>query len=648
MTGARRLVMSAQGQRLAWAVLLIVVVLGLYSSALGYGVIWDDPRYYAGLQTQQSLAEIFTSPQPPTYQFYRPLAVVYGRLFLDANGVVDAPLAHLFQILAHLVGSLCLAPVLGAFGLRPAHARLAALGFAALPLAYFGVAWQQNQQPHMLMWLLLALLAAARYARRRRKWLLIASLGSYAAALLFQEGAAPFAVFFLWLAWGGAPLRLDRRLLAGRWWPLLHLGLVAVYAVFWLSLPLQRGVTGQGFQPAVLVYFLQGMVYPVAAGLTSWLTDWSVPALGVLFASVWLLLSGLVWRLTSGRVVLLLWAWTAVGVGPLWAGLSWSYAELGPRLIYPAALGVAGMWGGVMAASLTGRPPQRLLGALAVGLVAWASVTHWQAAHRVFTVGTRHLAQAVEALSADPEQRLLFINFPDRIEVRPRMYPLGFYGVILAPPVQTLADFARALRGPSGADESLAAFLTGAADREAWPHRVDMRGVNTSPEALWERAPEFDQIYLSAYLRDGVVELQEAGAVRRGLSSATAEVRWDETVELLGAAAEVNGGWLRLQLRWRCRASLQFDDTVFVHLWQGETLVAAADGDSVGQLLPLRVWQAGYEIDDTRWVDLRPLDSGPYEIRIGLYNRTSGARYLAQPATGPATEVVVVGAFTKP
>jgi hypothetical protein len=623
--------------------LLTLLVILLYAPALNYGLIWDDPRYYSELRTRHSLFEIFTTPQPPTNQFYRPLAVLYGQAIIRPDGVVNAPLAHVLQIAAHLIGSLALAPVLQALRFRSTQARLAAVCFAMLPLAYFGVAWQQNQQPLIFMWLMLSVLTAHLYQSRGGRWWLGLSLLCWATALLFQEGAAPFVFVFFWLHWTHTPRKWSA-------WPLLHIGVVMVYALVWLSMPLQRGVTGQGFQFVVLTYFLQGVVYPVSALLTPWIKEWPVPGLFTLYAAAWLAFSAWMWRTTSLRLVALCWVWTAVGVGPLWAGLSWDYAQLGPRLIYPAALGVTGLWGSLMAQTFDGKGWGRAIGAAACVAVAWVSVSQWQAAQRVFTAGTQHLARTVEVLTADPSRRLLFVNYPDRLEIRPPLYPLGFYGLILAPPVQSLSDYARALRGPSASDESLAAFLTGAAERDAWPHRVDMRGVNSAPEVLWEAVQTVDAVYLSDYLPDGTLRLREAGGVRNHFSDVEPLARVGAA--LLSGELQREGDRVRVQLRWQCTEPLQFDDTVFVHLWRGEEFILSADGDSVGELIPLRVWQPGAEIEDVRWIEASVLPSGEYTVRVGLYNRGSGARspvtVLSGAQAGSTTDTLILGTFSVP
>ena len=88
-----KLVRSKLEKRNLYALFLAAVVLSLYLPAVRFGLIWDDPNYYQKVSLQSSLRQIFTSPQPPTYQFYRPFAAFYGHLFLSPTGVVNAPLS---------------------------------------------------------------------------------------------------------------------------------------------------------------------------------------------------------------------------------------------------------------------------------------------------------------------------------------------------------------------------------------------------------------------------------------------------------------------------------------------------------------------------------------------------------------------------
>ncbi len=486
----KRVASLARSPDVWFSVLLVAIVLILYAPSLRFGLIWDDPTYYQRGFAQTSLWQILTSLMPPT-EFYRPVAVLYNRFFISWTGVVNVQAAHAMQIMLHIVITLAVAPVMQAVGLRKGHARLTALGLAICPLSYQAVAWQQSQQPLMLTWVMLAILAAWQFERHRSSVFLGLSLAACGLALLSQEGAVPFVFVFFCLA-----LR-ETRVTGKRfeWWPLLHLGLALLYLSVWLAMPRQGSVTGRGFQSTVLGYLLQGLVFPVSSLSTSAVMDWPQVRLIVLFAAIAILVTVGVWKWESFHAIALIWAWIAVGLAPIWAGLSWAYVELGPRLLYPASVGIAALWAAWGAWAFSSEQPKwrRGLGGLVCTVVLTVSLQQWWQFQRLYEVGTQHLARAISVLSATPHARMLFVNFPDRIELRPRPYPLGFWGLTLAPVAQNLADYALATVGRSGKDRTLSAFLIGADERQDWPYRVDMRGQDTSPEGLYQAALESDQ-----------------------------------------------------------------------------------------------------------------------------------------------------------
>ena len=80
---------------------LILITAWLYAPALGFGFIWDDPLWY-GRVIDRSLAEL-VRPMPD-YHFYRPVLVLYNRLFLRPDGAtLVAPLLHAGQMWWHLL-----------------------------------------------------------------------------------------------------------------------------------------------------------------------------------------------------------------------------------------------------------------------------------------------------------------------------------------------------------------------------------------------------------------------------------------------------------------------------------------------------------------------------------------------------------------
>jgi len=624
---------------LGWAVLLSACVLVIYWPALQYGLIWDDPLWYQQGQGR-SVIELFVSL--PTYQFYRPLSLLYNRQFVSAEGVVNAPLLHALQIAAHCAATLLLAPALAALGMERWTARCSALFFAIFPFSFQAVAWQAPQGPHVVLWLLLAVLAAHHYQRRRRNRFLLFSLLAYIVALLFQESALPLVFLFFWLA-AGEGRRADRRR-----WPLLYLALAGLYLLIWLNVPRRSDVTGTGFQIKVLAYLLQGIVFPLARPAANALHEWTPAALAAVFAVAVAALALGAWRAQGWRAPLLAVLWIGAGLGPAWVGLSWDYVSVGERLFYVAAPGIALLWASWAAWTFTAaRPVQRVLGGVVLLGVVWFSLQHLRDLRQLYTAGAHHLQRAVAVLAERPGQRLLFVNFPDRFELRPPYYPLGFWGLTLAPPVVTLSDFTRALIGPvSAEDESLAAFLTGADARAAWPYRVDLRGVNSAPEVLVETAYRVDRIFISEYQADGTLRLREAGAVRAAVSDSAARAAFGEQAQLVSASVR-EGDRITLRLVWRALKAFGYDETIFVHVWRGDEFVRSADGDSLAELVPLYAWPPGSEIEDVRELDPHGLPPGTYTVRVGLYRRSDGGRLPASAADGSRfpDDAVTVGAF---
>ena len=641
--------MSTGLRRFGFYFFLAALTLTLYGPSLNFGLMWDDPRWYqqgAG----QSLGQLFTSL--PSYQFYRPLAIGLNRQMVSATGVVNAPLAHAIQIAGHLIAVLACAPAWRALGIKTNHARLAALLFALSPFAYQAVAWQAPQQPLAVMWGLLSIVAAHQFLERRQARWLALSLLTYSAALLFQESAAPLVFVFFWLAWIRNPVSLRNRVSMWVSWPLLHLALAVIYLLIWLNVPRTGNVTGAGFQPNVLGYLLQGVVFPFAALTAPLLRETPILHLIWIYAGATLFLALGLWKQTTRRVTLFTLLWIGAGLVPIYAGLAWAYVEVGSRLLYPASLGIALLWAGWMTPLFDSQPGWARLtsGALLVSVLG-LGLFQWSQFQQLYQRGTQHLARTLDALRASPDQRLLFVNYPDRIELYPPPYPLGVWGLTLAPVVQNLADYARARDGQSARDESLSMFLVGAAEREAWPYRVFMRGSDTAPTQVFDAALDSDGVYLTDYRRGGDLRLRAVGAV--GVADSVgppALASFGAAAELVEANIQFDELGSILQLTWRCHAPLREGDTIFVHLWQNGIFVSAADGDSLGGVLPVSAWQPGTHIVDIRPLHFPAVPPGRYEIRVGLYSQWENVRYPAMSPTGARfpDDEVPVGNVTLP
>lgn len=117
-----------------------------------------------------------------------------------------------------------------------------------------------------------------------------------------------------------------------------------------------------------------------------------------------------------------------------------------------------------------------------------------------------------------------------------------------------------------------------------------------------------------------------------------------DTLEILDESAQPNSP-VRVRLTWRAEAPVDETLKVFVHLFAGENIVAQHDGQPVGELRPTRTWAVGESIVDQFAIRL-PTEAAPgtYQLRIGLYNADTQARWPAQLADGAVAEFFVGGA----
>jgi hypothetical protein len=95
-------------------------------------------------------------------------------------------------------------------------------------------------------------------------------------------------------------------------------------------------------------------------------------------------------------------------------------------------------------------------------------------------------------------------------------------------------------------------------------------------------------------------------------------------VDLLKSQAVVTQDGIRIDLTWQARQSLE-NTTIFVHLVdQQGSLVGQSDGEALGGSYPFELWAAGDQVMDTRWI--KTDSTGPFGIRVGLYNRQTSER----------------------
>lgn len=625
-----------------WAVSAGLLAMILYLPALQYGLIWDDPSYYHFI-AQAPLREILLGS--PSFQYYRPLTLLLFRALLTPTGSVRIVPAHLLQLLWHGLNTTLALPALVAVGADRHSARWAAVLFALYPFSFQAVAWQATSHPWGMLWILLSLALAGQYARRNRPKALILSAASYGIALLCNEMAVPFLALFLWIALR-RPATFPRRYVL---WPWLHTCLAVAYTASWVVLPRKQGLAGIVLDTRVLAYLLQGAVHPLARilGWAHWRPS-GLATMAVFGAAIIVLLTILLLlrrfeAAAAGGLIYL------AGILPIWVGLSWEYVRIGERLLYPASLGVAAWSGSLIAAILELRSRWRwvLATLVAAGLVLPA-MEHITTFHRLYAHGSKFMDQVNAVVVERHPADLLVVNAPDRLRLRPSPYPVGYWGIVLAPVVQNLEDYARGSGAETTATtRSVAAPALGGNERAASPYHVEMRGIPLSQTELVEAILAANDVYLTTYHDDGRVVLHWAGRAARGSSeSGDVVAQWDGGLYLRAYALNCDAsGRLWLTLDWYASTPLPPDETVFVHLLDREGhYVDGADGDPLHGLFPLHLWLTPVAVMDHRplpWkADL--LDS--HSITVGIYNRATGSRRTAWLATGqrvPADELTL-------
>ena len=120
---------------------------------------------------------------------------------------------------------------------------------------------------------------------------------------------------------------------------------------------------------------------------------------------------------------------------------------------------------------------------------------------------------------------------------------------------------------------------------------------------------------------------------------------FENGVELVAAGildAPQPGEPLRLALVWRVTEPVDDSVVVFAHLvYGGGQLVAQRDAVPGNGLFPVEGWESGELVRDQFALLLSPeLPAGAYEVQVGIYDPTSGQRFLVTgPEAGPYVAV---------
>jgi hypothetical protein len=631
--------------RLALIVLLLAT-LYLYAPAVGFGFIWDDPIWVGHASDKSWWQTLLPNPD---FQFYRPLTMFYFWLFLKPDGTFAVELLHWLQIGWHLL-SVALAYVIGRrLGLRHWPAWAVAALLAVFPLAYQAVAWAAPQQSlaNVLQcgaWLAYLVgrqgsVAGGQYPVNRQWFWWGGSLLLFGLALLVQESSVAVAFvpllyeFLLHLRVDGLARLwavLQKPTASGWTWAMAYPLVAFLFGVVWLLVPRQAGITGLTMQMDTAVYLSQVIIYPLLGWPWGYGPDFAVhnvTLLVIAFLGVMGLLLLACYN-GRGRLALLGLLWALASMAPFFVGIHFDYVKLADRLFYTPALGVIVLW----CAALWPRPGRpgwrRYLAGGVWLLVVVQSVWLLLLFGQMYRAGTGHLQAAIQQMSKE-NGRYLFINFPDRYFLQRPFYPVGLWGVTLAPVVVDLADFLPITTGVTAESTSYSMPWLDTEARADGPYQIDMRGVIIQPDELYRQAQAYDMVYVSRHDENGRFRLDAAGSLQDNSVVACSLVQFDDIICLHGAEITPQADGLGLTLYWSTMAAVLPHTTIFVHAGPvGVPPLAQADGDSWHGLLPLTDWQPGHIIRDERTLaGVTPAEA--LTLQIGIYDWVNGERWPA-------------------
>jgi hypothetical protein len=117
------------------------------------------------------------------------------------------------------------------------------------------------------------------------------------------------------------------------------------------------------------------------------------------------------------------------------------------------------------------------------------------------------------------------------------------------------------------------------------------------------------------------------------------DARLGEVAELVGFDLQRDAGRLRVRLVWEAISTTSDSASrsrlkVFVHLRQGDTIVAQHDGEPGEGTRPTVAWRAGEFVEDVHLIEVEALPSGPYDLYVGMYEPETGRRLPARDEGG--------------
>jgi len=624
--------------------LIACLGLAIYWTTFGLNFFWEDP-FDIGQVDGRSFVQLLTQPNSNSY--YRPVTLLILSAIRNSSWGQSAFAFHLPIIGFHLVAVVLLYCTTLYWFRNRMVAFSTALIFLIYPIAYEATA--RAISPHSLL-LTLALAAAWLYTlgREKQRPLLIAlSFLLSILAVFVHENGILLPALIIPLEWYLARQgRLPRFQ-----WSVFWFALPAVaFVILWLLIPKPVGPPQLGPHLTEALYLSQGLSFPVArlisgAGGFGLSADWQAILALIGTLAVLVVLYGRAGWLVLGLALL----WWVAGSSLAWAARTIDYLEVAPRVMYFPGFAAALAWGGLVGQGAV--VWRRWLNWAVVGLVAIQSFLTLHQVINLYQAGSTLMDQIVSV--GRIADRLLYINVPDRFEYRQPLYPVGYWGMLLAPVSQDLSGFVHLASGHTMQTESLSDFPLRAAMVDASPYAINTRGSDAhNTSELYDKILWANQTYWTDYAPSGAMTLRQVGDISPQVPSVPKLGTIAQAADLFPVEAGWQAGSPVITLHWQAYGLFRPTDTIFVHLFDRDgNLVGQGDGDSLNGLVPPSAWRAGDAVTDPHLIVTDgTLPPGDYHVTVGVYDRATGQRYPVFDAHGQpvADDELEVATVTQP
>jgi hypothetical protein len=637
--------------------LALVLTFVLYLNTLSLPFFQDDVIHARWLSTRNVIDPWLTAENLPTY---RPLGESLLKLwFVILGGNVPAVL-RLQNILMHVINAVLVALLALRFDhskRRYVTAGIAATLFAAFPLAYQAVIWI-NVFFYPLGTLLL-LLAALSYWRARTRgsigWLLLAWLLCFLAPAEIEWGLMSGAILFgLEILWW-LEKRSKRPWLIG---PIVGLSINVIFFIIWQIVP--KFDYAKGMKPFDVegllqksTYFLQGLIYPTAPLATPLVGQFGLNDLNAvrLIAAITLVpMLALLIRRRRALMTLAGLAWFALLITPSLLTTDFDYVINSPRLLYPAIVGSAIIWGAfaaeVMAAGRR-RSVRVALTLLTISLVLGQNIVFVQAETRLYHIAEEPVHALARAARLQPDgDPLLFVNLPSWLSPIEHAYALGNHGVQF---ISGYAGVNDVIFAYNGRDRFSRAISFTSLSSEA-PYYFGLYGAKLDWNDLIDQLKQSGEVYFARY-EPARIRLLSAGRVTK-VDPGNIAARFGTWLELGTTEIQGDNRTSEVVLYWRVTRTPNQDLSVFVHIYAADgSLVTQSDGYPLLGLAPFGNWDAGQTLQDRHTLDWpKDAPAGPYRVGVGVYDRGTGQRLEAFDANGTRVpdDAVIIAAVVRP